>query len=142
MEQACVTPYGRRIGGLEWRPFEPFLRSLFEGADAGIPVDVEATDEELVVRAALPGVGQERLEVTAEEGRLSIVARAAERKEGAESANYVRRELASGEQSRTLRLPRNLDVQRAESSYRDGVLEVRIPRSEASKPHRISIKES
>ena len=139
MEQACVAPYSRRrFGGMELRPFEPFFRSLFDGPEAAIPVDVEATDEHLLVRASVPGVAQDNLEVTVEDGRLTIVARAAE--EGGDGdRSFVRREIARGEQSRTLRLPRNLDIQQAESSYRDGVLEIKVPRSEASRPHRIKI---
>lgn len=91
-----------------------------------------------VIRAELPGVKPEQLSVTVERRRLTL---SGERTpEGAENGGYHRRERASGKFSRSMELPADLDVDRADATFRGGVMTLHIPRAEAAKPRQISVK--
>jgi HSP20 family protein len=91
-----------------------------------------------VIRAELPGVKPEQLSVTVERRRLTL---SGERTpEGTENGGYHRRERASGKFSRSMELPADLDVDRADATFRGGVMTLHIPRAEAAKPRQITVK--
>jgi HSP20 family protein len=95
----------------------------------------------IVVRAEVPGVSPDDLEIVVEDGRLLI---AGERKAGGpgdgKSGSYHRRERRAGRFSRALRLPDDLDAAGAKATCRHGMLTVRIPRREAAKPRKVTIE--
>jgi HSP20 family protein len=91
-----------------------------------------------VVRAALPGIDPDRdVELTAEDGALQITVH--ERAD--DDREYVRRELRRSASTRSLPLPERARPAEISASYRDGVLEIRIPLAEppASEPTRITV---
>lgn len=115
---------------------------LFAGPSAaGVfpPVNIfRNANGDAVIRAELPGVKPEQLSVTVERRRLTL---SGERTpEGAEYGGYHRRERASGKFSRSMELPADLDVDRADATFRGGVMTLHIPRAEAAKPRQISVK--
>jgi len=106
--------------------------------EASIPVEVSETDEEVEVKAALPGVRPEEVEVTVADDVLTIKA---QHKETAEEKkrDYYRRELRYGAFHRALSLPAGVDADRAEATFENGVLRLRLPKAEAVRPKQIKV---
>ena len=102
------------------------------------PMDLVETDDHFVLRADLPGLGEDDVKIEFEDGTLTI---SGERKTEHESENegYYRVERAFGAFSRSLTLPQGVDPEAVSASFDRGVLEVRIPKPEARKPRRIEI---
>ena len=93
---------------------------------------------DVVIRAELPGVKPDDIEVTTEGRRLTING---ERKaDTSDNAAYHRRERPWGKFSRAIHLPADLDVEKAEARFHQGVMTLRIPRSQAAKPRPITVQ--
>ena len=101
-------------------------------------MDLVETDGHFVLRADLPGMGEEDINIELEDGTLTV---SGERKAEHESSNegYYRVERAFGSFSRSLTLPEGVDPEAVTASFANGVLEVRIPKPEERKPRRIEI---
>jgi HSP20 family protein len=112
--------------------------STGSNGDGPLPLDVHVTPEELVVQAQLAGVKPEDLNVTVENGTLTISGDARSDEETQE-ANYLLREIRRGSVSRTISLPDGLEPDRAQANFDNGVLTLRIPRAEQVKPRTIRI---
>jgi HSP20 family protein len=109
-------------------------------AEAGVfpPINVFRDEEGIVVRAEVPGLRSEDLDITIEKGRLLI---SGERKAAElQGGSCHRHERPAGRFSRALRLPDDLDPAACKASCRNGVLTVRIPRQERAKPRRIKVE--
>jgi HSP20 family protein len=102
------------------------------------PMDLVESGDHFVLRADLPGVGEEDVNVELEDTTLTI---SGERKAEHESRDegYYRVERAFGAFSRSLQLPKGIDPEGVIASFDRGVLEVRIPKPEERKPRRITI---
>jgi HSP20 family protein len=102
-------------------------------------MDLVETDEHFVLRADLPGLGEDDVTLEVEDRVLTI---SGERKaeHEAKGEGYYRLERATGSFSRTLTLPDGVDPDAIAASFDKGVLEVRIPKPEQVKPRRISIQ--
>lgn len=101
-------------------------------------LDVEETDAAFEVHVEAPGVKPEDIDVTVEEGVLTI---SGERRfyEDKDEAGFRRVERRFGRFHRTLRLPTPVNPEKVEASYTGGMLSVTIPKTEAAKPHKIDI---
>lgn len=98
---------------------------------------VEAGDE-LVLRADLPGLSEDDVAIEIKDGVLTVSGeRRAEHKEEGES--FYRAERAFGSFVRSLSLPEGIDPDKVAANFENGVLEVRIPKPEERKPHRVAI---
>jgi HSP20 family protein len=87
----------------------------------------------------LPGVNSEDLDISVKENSVTIAgSRSSE--ELPEEANYLRRELRSGDFSRTFQLPFNVDANKVEATFENGILHLSVPRAEADKPRKIAVK--
>jgi HSP20 family protein len=105
----------------------------------GLPVDVSMTADELVIEAQLPGVNPDDVDITVENGTLTIRAETrSERKEG--EGDYLVREIRRGTVSRSLTLPNGLEADKTSASFDNGSLTLRIPKAEEIKPRQIRIK--
>lgn len=103
-------------------------------------VDICETERELTFSVELPGVRLEDVEVTAEEGILTIHgARSAVRSEG-EEERYHLVERSYGSFLRRFQLPQGVDADKIEADVREGVLQVRIPRMALPEAKRIQVK--
>ena len=103
------------------------------------PVDIFETDEhEVVLKAELPEMKREDIDVTFENGVLTI---RGERKfdEDARRESYHRAERYHGAFSRSFTLPNTADATRIHAAYKDGVLTIRIPQREEAKPKQIAV---
>jgi HSP20 family protein len=110
--------------------------TLLEGPT--LPLDVTSTADELVVEAALPGVKPDDVEITIENGTLTIHGQtSSERKEG--EGDYLVQEIRRGEFSRSVTLPSGLEPDKATASFDNGVLTLRVPKAEQVKPRQIRI---
>ena len=102
------------------------------------PMDLVETDDHLVLRADLPGMKREDVEIEIKDGALTVSGeRKAEHEENAEG--YYRVERAYGRFSRSLTLLDGISPDAVAASFADGVLEVRIPKPAERKPHRVEI---
>jgi HSP20 family protein len=101
-------------------------------------IDVVEDGEQLVLRADLPGMTEDDIEVEVKDGVLTV---SGERKteEKKEDEGYFRVERAFGHFSRSLTLPEGVAADKVTANFDNGVLEVRIPKPEERKPHRIQI---
>ena len=104
-----------------------------------IPVDVIEESEQFRVRADLPGMAKEDIQVTLEGNTLSLHA---ERKGEVNETKdgYRRTERSFGSFSRRLVLPTRVDPEKIEATYKDGVLEVTVAKAESAKPRQIQIR--
>ena len=99
------------------------------------------SDDSIVVRASLPGFKAENIEVSVDDGVLSISAET-EAIADADGEGYLLRERRSGKFRRALKLPDTVDVDQAESTYANGVITITLPKTEARKPKRLEVKVS
>src|SRR5215213_559415 len=97
------------------------------------PMDLVETDDHLVLRADLPGLDREDIEIEVKDNVLTI---SGERKTEHEAKNegFHRVERAFGRFSRSLDLPRGISAEEVDATFDRGVLEVRIPKPEERKP--------
>ena len=103
-----------------------------------LPLDVTTTTEALLVQASLPGVRPEDVQITVENGTLTITGRTAE-EHHEEGASHIVREIRRGSFARSVTLPNGLDAEKAEATFEHGVLRLRIPKAEQAKPRQIRI---
>lgn len=102
------------------------------------PLDIEETEDAIVVRAELPGMNKEDIKVSLSGDTLTI---SGERKFESEKKNrtYYRQERIYGKFQRTVTLPAEVEGDKAKASYKAGVLELILPKSEKSKAKEITI---
>ncbi len=124
------------------REFDRLLEELVpreEGEKIFAPaVDVYETDQELVVKVELPGVKKENVEVSIRDNALHIRGEKKEEKEE-KTETYHRVERVYGKFERVLPLPADVKVESAKAEFKDGVLEIRIPKAEGAKEKKIEI---
>jgi HSP20 family protein len=101
-------------------------------------MDLVETDEDLVLRADLPGLSRDDVQIEIKDSALTVSGeRHAEHEEKTEG--YYRVERSFGSFSRSLTLPDGVDADAVQADFSDGVLEVRIPKPAERKPHRVEI---
>src|SRR5919198_6771943 len=101
-------------------------------------VDLVEREDSLVLRADLPGLKEEDVQIEVRDNVLTISGERRAEFEDSEQG-YYRIERAFGSFSRSLTLPEGVDSDKIDASFENGVLEVKIPKPEARKPKRISI---
>jgi HSP20 family protein len=118
----------------------PLASAETEGMTAWAPaVDIYEREGEIVVEAELPGLDSKDIDVSVEEGMLTIKGqRKAERE--VKEENYYRVERSSGYFRRSMRLPAEADEEKVNASYDNGVLTVTVPKEEPKKPKSIPVK--
>ncbi len=100
------------------------------GASAAMPaVDVFEKDGSTVVRAEIPGLSKEDIEVTASEDAITLKGEF-RREEEAREGEYIRREMRSGRFFRTIPMPAAIKPDQVGATFRDGILEVTAPKAE------------
>ncbi|HXH20894.1 MAG TPA: Hsp20/alpha crystallin family protein [Dehalococcoidia bacterium] len=102
------------------------------------PVEVSETDTAVDVKAALPGVRPDEVEVSIQNDVLNI---RAEHKEQAEEQkrDYYRREIRYGSFHRAIALPNSVDADKAEARFENGILNLHLPKAEAARPKMIKV---
>lgn len=132
----------RELAGMEIDRLNRMFADLYGEAfgQAWIPpVDIYETDDhEVVLKAELPDLKREDINLTFENGVLTIKG---ERKleQDARRESYHRSERHYGSFSRSFTLPNTIDASRINAAYKDGVLTVRLPQREEAKPKQINV---
>jgi len=104
-----------------------------------MPVDISETADEFLVKAELPGMKPEEIEITVADNQVTLKGQRTEAREE-KSVNYIRSERRLGSFYRSLALSAPVDDARVTATYKDGVLEVHLPKSEAVRPRQIRIQ--
>jgi HSP20 family protein len=123
------------------------MQQLFDAWESGgpdysgvfPPMNITQDANKFYVRAELPGMNMDDLELTAVRNRVSL---SGKREIAAEEASYHRREREGGTFSRSVTLPSEVDSDRVEANYKDGILTVVLPKREEAKPRQITVKSS
>ena len=123
-----------------WRRFGSFNHEDGGGMEAwAAPLDVVADGDDFVVRASLPGVSPDNIQVSIEDNVLTIRGETASQFENTEG-NYLMRERRSGSFHRSLRLPDTVDQDKADPRFEHGVLTVTLPKAEAKRAKQFDVK--
>lgn len=113
---------------------------LLEPHHGWVPaVDMAQTDEALIVKAEIPGLKADEIELSVHDSTLSI---SGEKKAHAEESDehYYHVERRCGSFHRTIALPADVDADKIDAECSDGVLTITLPKAEQAKPHRIAVK--
>ncbi len=127
--------FNRFIGTRPIRNTEPEARS--------IPLDVVQDGDSLVVTASVPGTTKDGIEVSVYDNVLTIKAESVSTTKSDDSTDksngYLLRERRTGSYYRALRLPETVDYENTESTFKDGVLTIRLPKLESKKARKLEI---
>lgn len=123
------------------RLFDDFMTPRLWRAEGewAFPVDVYETDDAVVVKAALPGMSPEDIDISVTGDTLSIRGEV-KQEEKTERENYYRREIRYGSFARAVPLPSRVEHERAEAEFENGVLTVRLPKAEELRPKTIKVR--
>jgi HSP20 family protein len=123
-----------------WRFEWPMFREARRALEVRVPaVDVIDGDREIKVRAELPGVDKKDIEVSATDDSVTIRGEM-RREEKEEKGEYYRSEITHGAFSRTVPLPAAVDGSKAKATFKDGVLELVLPKIEERKRRTIPVE--
>lgn len=116
-----------------WRQAQPTAAAVWYP-----PVDILESKDSYLIRAELPGMKQEDFNLELNDGTLTL---SGERKveKPAEGAAYHRSERPAGKFSRSFHLPQTVAQEGIKATYRDGILEVHVPKAEEAKPRKITV---
>jgi HSP20 family protein len=119
-----------------------FMRPVhFEGQpDVQIKLDVHEDDKAYAVHADIPGVNKEDIHVTIDGNQVSISAEVKKEKEVKEGEKILRSERYFGKVSRAFTLAQDVDEATADAKYKDGVLELRLPKRATNQSKKLSIQ--
>ena len=135
LEQEMDRLWGE-VGGRFWG-----WPARWRGEELGIPIDVYDSDDQVVVKATIPGVKPEDVDITITGNSLTIKGEAKGEREINEES-YLLRERSYGSFSRTVNLPEGVNTDKAEASFENGVLTINVPKKEEVKPKSLKVKVS
>jgi HSP20 family protein len=118
-----------RLGGSE----------IMTGGDWAPRVDIAETENEFIIKAEVPEVKKDEVKISVDNGVLSIQGERKQEKEE-KGKKFHRVERYYGSFTRSFTLPDNVDETKIEASFKDGMLNIQIPKSEKSKPKAIDVK--
>ena len=134
-----------------WKPFSELrtMQQIWRGYSVDravhknmegwpLPLDVVKKGDDFTIFASLAGVEPEDIQVSIEEGVLTIKGQT-KADDGGQDADYLMRERRAGAFFRALRLPDSLDIDKAHTHYANGVLSITFPKVEAQKAKRLTI---
>jgi HSP20 family protein len=127
--------FGRRLRPLwpgRWGPVREVGLSI-------PPVDLYEEKDEIVVKAELPGMSKEDIQINITDHLLTIKGEK-KKEEEIKEADYYRSERSYGSFSRSVDLPGEVQIEKAQASFKNGVLEIRLPRTEEAKRREIKVK--
>jgi HSP20 family protein len=135
MDRMMEDFFGRRMR--PWWPERWFGREELELKAPA--VDVYEEKDDIVVKAELPGMAKEDVEVNLTDSMLTIKGQK-KKEEEIKEENYYRSERSYGSFLRTLELPREVQPDKVKASFKNGILEVRMPKTEEAKTKEIKVK--
>jgi HSP20 family protein len=106
--------------------------------DLNVPVDIYHDDDNIVLEAALPGVEKKDISVDLK-GRVLTLKGALSSEAEVKEDNYYRKERASGKFERSFTMPGDVDPEKIQADYKDGILKITVPRPENRKNKQITV---
>jgi HSP20 family protein len=103
-----------------------------------LPLDIYETSDDVVVRAVVPGVRPDGIDIQLQAGVLTLRAKS-DGAELPEGATWLVHEVAPGESIRQIALPPTIDTDNAQTTFEDGVLTLTLPKSADAKPKQIKV---
>jgi HSP20 family protein len=132
------NPFGELLHELSEGFFvKPFARAA--GVDPAMKLDVKEDDNAYTIRAEIPGARKEDIHVDVEGNGVTLRAEIRQEKEQKENEKVIYSERSYGMLSRSFSLPGEVDAQRAKAEYRDGVLNLTLPKKLGGQTRRVSI---
>ncbi len=108
--------------------------------DGKVPrIDVLEKDDAIVIRAELPGVSKDNVDISLTEDSATITANT-HQEQDEEKGNYYHREITRGSFSRTVSLPIAVQSDQAKATFKDGMLELNLPKAAPAKRHSIKVE--
>lgn len=142
--RAMMTPFEEMDRMLEtffpsWTRPMRFGRLWSEMTEGYFPkMDIIDRDNEIVVRAEIPGVEKEDIDVSVTDNTITIKG-ATRYEQTEEEGNYYRSEISRGAFSRTVALPAEVDADKSSATFKNGMLELKLTKLEKSKRHSIKV---
>lgn len=130
MERMIEDTFQRPFFGMSTLPFRHLFHEMGSFGDITPTVDIYEEKGEVVVKAELPGMKREDVNVKLIDNNL-IITGEKKTEEKVERKDYLRLERSYGSFNRTLNLPEGIDSEHVKANFKDGILEVRIPVKEA-----------
>src|ERR671915_548611 len=121
-----------------WRGFGASTTEGQEMETWAVPLDMVQHGDNFIIRASLPGVNPDNIDVSIEDNVLTIRGQSAHESEHKEG-NYLMQERRSGSFYRALRLPDTVDTDQAHPFYEHGVLSITIPKVESKKAKQLKV---
>jgi HSP20 family protein len=119
---------------------ESFVRPRGWASSSQVPLDLYETENDYVAKLAVPGLKPDNFEITMQQNVLLIKGHTqAEQQEG---IRYHVQEQRFGDFNRTIQFPTPVDAEKIQASLADGILTIHVPKAEAAKPKRITVKAS
>lgn len=135
MDRMMEDFFGRRM-----RPWWPERWFRTEPMEIGAPaIDLYEEKDEIVVKAELPGMDKDDIEVNISNSQLTLKGQK-KKEEEVKEENYYRCERSYGSFIRTLELPKDVHADKVKASFKNGILEVRLPKTEQAKTKEIKVK--
>jgi len=134
-----MEQWAERMFPLAW--MRPLQRERLLGGGTIPQVDIIDRESELVVRAAVPGFRKDEIEITSTADAVTLRGRM-QREEKEEKGDYYRRETRCEDFLRTVHLPCLVDDTKAKATFKDGMLELIIPKVEPAKRRTVKIEEA
>jgi len=126
--------------GRKFRPWWPERWFRADEFDIRAPVvDVFEEKDDIVVKAEIPGIDKDNIEVNLSDHILTIKGQK-KKEEEVKEENYYRSERSYGSFIRTLELPKEVHADKVKANFKNGVLEVRMPKTEEAKAKEIKVK--
>ncbi len=118
----------------------PLFGNLFEEVDVRLPgLDVIDRDNEILVRAEVPGIEKKDLDISLTDNLLTVKGQSSSEKKE-EKGDYHRHEISHSSFARSVTLPGMVDSTKAAAVMKDGILEITLPKMEPSKRRNIAVK--
>lgn len=113
----------------------------FGDVSAGVfpPLNITQDDDNFYLRAEVPGIEPNELSISAVRNRVSVAGKREIQREN-ERVSYHRKERAEGSFNRTVTLPTEVNAERVDARYADGILTLTLPKAEEAKPRQITVR--
>ncbi len=121
------------LGGFRDWNLEPAFEGKFPS------VDVIDQDDQVLIRAELPGIDKKDVEISVTDETVSIKGKS-RHVEKEEKGDYYRREISQGSYERVLAIPANVDSSKAKAKFHDGMLELSLPKTEKSNRTKVTVE--
>lgn len=138
IEKTFEDFFGEDFAVGPWRPFWRRRRGL-EPSVTLPNIDMYDKKDEIVVKVELPGVEKDQVDITLSEDTLTVKGEA-KREEEVKDEDYYRCERCYGSFSRTIELPVRIQGDKSKATFKNGILEIRLPKAEEAKPKEIKVE--